>query len=109
MSCLNSLVTETAVDNSIDRLDGQVQFVSSDPSGAVYWPDFLAQFDGFFFFFCTLGLMYVVLSQYTRHRRRRKNLEKMRAYWREQRPYGQQDFGADPKLRLDTGFWGSSE
>ena len=93
--------------NSIDRLQGHEYAPGADP--AAYGSDFLTRFDGSFFLFCTLGLMFVILSQYARHRRRRKNLDKMRAYWEEQRRQGQPDHCADPRLRFDAGFWGSGD
>ncbi len=57
------------------------------PSGA--WDQFFAQFDVFFLLFCTAGLLFVILSQYIRHRRRQKALEAMQARWEEQRRRGE--------------------
>jgi hypothetical protein len=94
--------------NSTDRFDGHAPSTNSELGAAVYQPDFLAQFDGLFFLFCTVGLMFVIASQYARHRRRRKNLERMRAYWEEQRRH-EEAFGADSPLRFETGFWRSGE
>lgn len=95
------------MDKTIDRLAGHAYAPGTEPAGV--WVEFLSQFDGFFFMFCTLGLMYVILSQYARHRKRQKNLDRMRAYWAEQRRLGKPEIGTDPRLRFDAGFWGGGE
>lgn len=97
------------MENSLDRFSGHAYAPGAEPSVATPWTEFLLQFDGFFFLFCTVGLMFVVLSQYARHRRRRKNLDKMRAYWEEQRSLEQPEIGTNPRLRYDAGFWGTGE
>ena len=91
--------------NSLDRLDGHAYAPSHELAGTP-WAEFLSQIDSFFILFCTFGLLYVVMSQYARHRRRQKNLEKMRAHWQQERSMRQADVGANPKLRYDAGFWG---
>lgn len=97
---------ETLMADTIDRLAGHAYAPGQEPGLDGRWAEFVSQFDGFFFLFCTAGLMYVILSQYARHRRRRKNLEKMRAYWEEQRRLERPEIGSNPKLRYDAGFWG---
>lgn len=89
---------------TIDRFEGYAAAPGAEASGP--WVDFLSQFDGFFFLFCTIGLLYVVMSQYARHRRRQKNLEKMRAHWKQQQAMRAPAMGSNPKLRYDAGFWG---
>ncbi len=89
----------------LNRFEGYAAAPNGDAE-AVLWMEFLSQFDGFFFLFCTMGLLYVVMSQYARHRRRQKNLEKMRAQWRQQNAMKQAVVGTNPKLRYDQGFWG---
>jgi hypothetical protein len=105
----SSFLTEIAVASSTNRLDGSVHAAGADASAAVRGPDFLAQFDGFFFLFCFVALMFVILSQYVRHRRRRRKLEEMRAFWEEHRRQGQQDLWADSKTRFAAGFWGCGD
>ncbi len=90
----------------LNRFEGYAAAPTPDAEAGP-WIEFLSQFDGFFFLFCTMALLYVVMSQYARHRRRRKNLEKMRAQWRQQN--AMRDVvvvGNNPKLRYDQGFWG---
>ncbi len=73
--------------NFLENTFGHV--ASSDPaapSGA--WDQFFAQFDAFFLLFCTAGLLFVILSQYVRHRRRQRALEAMQARWEDQRRRG---------------------
>lgn len=97
------------MESSLDRFSGHAYAPGAEPSPATPWADFLMQFDGFFFLFCTVGLLFVVLSQYARQRRRQKNLDKMRAYWEVQRRAGQPDIGTNPRLRYNVGFWGTGE
>lgn len=97
------------MENSIDRLAGHAYAPGAEPGHLGPYAEFMAQFDGFFVMFCTAGLLYVILSQYARHRRRQKNLDKMRAHWAEQKRLEQPDVGSNPRLRFDTGFWGNGE
>lgn len=93
--------------NTLDRFEGHAYAPGADPSSGAQWAEFLAQFDGFFFLFCTVGLLYVAISQYARQRRRRKNLRKVQQHWQEQRRERQHAaMGTDPKLRYCNGFWG---
>lgn len=98
--------------NSIDRFEGYAVapgHASTQGVDTAVWAEFLSQFDGFFFLFCTMGLMYVVMSQYARHRRRQRNLEKMRAHWKQQNNLRTGAVGTNPKLRYDAGFWGDGQ
>ncbi|MEM6826003.1 MAG: hypothetical protein AAF566_12910 [Pseudomonadota bacterium] len=90
--------------SSINNFEGYRR--AAEQSDGEAWAQFLSQFDGFFFLFCIAGLLYIVLAQFARHRRRRHNLDKMRAYWQEQRMLSQPDIGANPRLRFDAGYWG---
>ena len=90
-----------------DSSDELPKFMTHDPPDP--WMEFLSQFDGFFFLFCTVGLGMVILSQYSRHRRRRENLRKMRSYWDEQQRMSEIAVGTNPKLRYDAGFWGEGK
>lgn len=92
--------------NSIDRLGGHAYAPGYGPGMDGPWAEFLSQFDGFFFLFCTVGLMYVILSQYARHRRRQKNLDRMRAHWAAEKRLKDADLGVNPKMRYNAGFWG---
>lgn len=92
--------------NSIDRLAGHAYAPGHEQVTYGPWGEFLSQFDGFFFMFCTVGLLYVVVSQYSRHRRRQKNLDVMRKMWEVEARSKGADIGVNPKLRYDAGFWG---
>ena len=82
--------------------------VSGDGAGlgGSGWAAFMAQFDTFFVLFCTAGLMFVVVSQYIRHRRRQKSLDRMQAHWEAERHLKGEGLGSGPKLRHSAGFWG---
>ena len=53
-----------------------------------------------------MGLAYVLLTNFSRYRRRRRNLARLRAYWHEQRRVSHAEIGVNPKLRYDAGHWG---
>ena len=66
----------------MDRFKG---YHRVEPEQVAGWEATVLQFDGFVYIFCFLGLLYVVLSTIARHRRQRRNHQKLKQYWREQR------------------------
>ena len=65
----------------MDRFEGY-RVIEQEPVG---WELTVLQFDGFFVIFCVMGLLYVGLAQLARHRRNRRNHQKLKQYWKEQR------------------------
>lgn len=66
----------------MDRFEG---YIKVEPEQAVAWEATVLQLDGFFYIFCAMCVLYIFLAQLARHRRQRRNHNKLKQYWAEQR------------------------